>query len=361
MKTVKAGILGCGHVSGIYLRNLQRFKELEIVACADLDTARAVERAAEYGIARVCGVDELLKDEEIGLIINLTSSAAHKETCLAVLQAGKHVYVEKPLAVTLSDAAEVLAAAGRRGLRVGSAPDTFLGAGVATCRKLIDGGLIGRPFSAAALMLADGPESWHAAPEFFYEPEMGPMMDMGPYYMTALVHLLGPVRSVSAQGTGAVKERLITGGPRAGETFRACIPTHIAGTVEFASGAVASVTASYDAGLRTDLPNIEIYGTEGTLRVPFPVFFNGPVLYRKKGGSDWTEMPLVSDYTGNYRGLGTADMARSLLLGEPHRASGELAYHVIETVKGFGESVRTGRFYTLASSCTRPSPLPEGF
>ncbi|GGJ02043.1 dehydrogenase [Alicyclobacillus cellulosilyticus] len=357
-ETIKVGVVGCGNISAVYLRNLRSYDVVDVVACADIDEARARARAAEFGIPKACTVEELLRDDEIQLVVNLTVPQAHAEVCLAALAAGKHVYVEKPLAVSLEDGRHILALAAEKGLRVGTAPDTVLGGGIQTCRKLIDDGLIGRPVAAVAFMMSHGHESWHPNPEFYYQVGGGPMFDMGPYYLTALVTLIGPMRRVTGSAQITFPERTITSQPKFGQTIRVETPTHIAGVIDFAGGAVGTIITSFDVWF-AQLPFIEIYGTEGTISVPDPNTFGGPVRLRRRGEDRWQEVPLTHGFTENCRGVGVAEMACAILTGREHRCHGAVGYHVLEAMHGFHLSSAEGRHYTLQSRCDRPAALPE--
>jgi len=355
-RPAKIGVVGCGNISSTYCQAGQVFELLEIVACAEIIMERARAKAEEFGIPRACSVDELLRDPEVEVVLNITVPRAHGEVGIAALEAGKHVYNEKPLAVTLEEGRRMLQLARQKGLRVGGAPDTFMGAGLQTCRKLIDDGWIGRPVAATAFMTSHGHESWHPDPEFFYEPGGGPMFDMGPYYLTALVSLMGPVRRVSGEAKVTFPERIITSEPKRGQKIRVQVPTHVAGTMEFASGAVATVIMSNDVWA-ANLPRIEIYGTEGSLSVPDPNGFGGPVRLMRAGG-EWREMPLSHAYAEQSRGLGLADMVSAIRSGRPHRAGAELTYHVLEVMHAFHEAGRQGRYVELESTCERPAPMP---
>jgi predicted dehydrogenase len=359
VETTKIGVVGCGNISGIYLEAGRVFDILEIVACADLLPERASAKAAEYHIPKACSVEELLADPEIEIVVNLTIPRAHAEVALAALQAGKSVHNEKPLAVSREDGMQLLKLGRERGLRVGCAPDTFLGGGLQTCRKLIDDGWIGEPVAATAFMLCHGHESWHPDPDFYYQPGGGPMFDMGPYYLTALVHLMGPVRRVTGSAQITFPERLITSQPKHGTKIKVNVPTHVAGIMDFANGAVGTIVTSFDVW-SAQVPHIEIYGTEGSLSVPDPNGFGGPVLVRRAGASDWSEVPLTHGYAKNSRGIGVADMAYALRSGRPQRASGDMAYHVLDIMHAFHDASREGRHVELSSTCTRPAPLPLG-
>jgi len=358
IEKVKLGVIGCGKISSIYLENCQKFANLEVVACADLDLERAKARATEYAIPKSYSVAELLHDPEIELVLNLTIPQAHAEVGISALKAGKAVYNEKPLAVNLAEAQELLALAHTTGLRVGCAPDTFLGGGLQTCRQLIDDGAIGRPVAATAFMLNHGHESWHPDPDFYYQAGGGPMFDMGPYYLTALVTLLGPVRRVTGSAQISFEERVITSQPHAGNKIKVNTPTHITGIMDFASGVTGTIITSFDVWSH-HLPRLEIYGTEGSLSLPDPNTFGGPVLLRKAGEREWAQIPVTRPYTENSRGLGLADMAQAMRSGEPHRANAEIAYHVLEIMEAFQTASLKSTHRELNSRCARPKPLPE--
>lgn len=354
---VKIGIVGCGSISSTYFRIAATFDILEVVACADLVAERARAQAGEFGVARACTVGELLEDPEIEVVVNLTVPKAHADIGLAALEAGKSVYNEKPLAVTREEGKKMIELARRHGVRIGGAPDTFLGGGLQTCRKVIDDGWIGEPVAATAFMMGRGHERWHPDPAFFYQPGGGPMFDMGPYYLTALLALLGPVRRVTGAARRTFAERTITSEPRYGEKIQVEIPTHIAGLMDFAAGAIGTIITSFDVW-GGQLPRIEIYGTEGTLGVPDPNSFGGPVLIKR--ADSWEEMPLSHGYIENSRSIGVADLASALRSGREHRANGELTYHVLDLMHSFHEASEQGRHIDLESTCSRPAPLPMG-
>ena len=359
MKKTKVGVIGCGNISGIYLQVGQTFEVMEISAVADLLPERAQAQAAKYGIPRACSVDELLADPEIQIVINLTIPNAHAEVGQRAVEAGKSVYNEKPLTITRADGLRLLETAQTKGVRVGGAPDTFLGGGLQTCRKLIDDGWIGDPIAATAFMLCHGHESWHPSPEVYYPVGCGPMFDMGPYYLTALVSLLGPVRRVAGSTQITFSERLITSQPKYGTRVQVEVPTHVAGVLDFACGAIATIVTSFDVWA-AEVPRIEIYGTRGTLSVPDPNGFGGPVRLRLAGATEWNEIPLSHGYASNSRSLGVADMASALQSGRPHRANGEMAYHVLDIMHSIHDSAETGQHVNLASTCQQPAPLPLG-
>ena len=352
------GIVGCGNISGIYLKSDQVFEDLHIVGCADVDQARAAARAAEYNI-RAYSVAELLADPAIKIVVNLTIPAAHAEVATAALQAGKATYSEKPFALTREDGRKLLDLAAGKGLRIGCAPDTFLGGGLQTCRKLVDEGVIGELVAATAFMMSHGHESWHPNPEFYYQRGGGPMFDMGPYYLTALVAIIGPVKRVSGMTRITFAERTVTSQPKFGQTIRVEAPTHVTGLLEFANGAIGTLIQTFDVWA-ANLPRLEIHGTEGSLSLPDPNTFGGPVRVRLKDKREWEDVPLSHIYTENSRGLGVADMAAAMRLGRAHRANGELAFHVLDIMQAVHEASDLGKTLDLTSTCERPAMLPLG-
>ncbi|WP_336789519.1 Gfo/Idh/MocA family protein [Paenibacillus sp. MMO-177] len=359
MQKLKVGVIGTGNISSAYLNNGTKFDSMEIVACADLDVDRARAKAEEFGI-RGCSVEELLADPEIGMVINLTIPQAHAAVCLQALEAGKHVYVEKPFAVTREEAQAVLELAARKGLLVGSAPDTFLGGGIQTSIKLIEDGWIGTPIGATAFMMSGGHETWHPAPEFYYQKGGGPMFDMGPYYLTAMVAMLGPISRVTGMARASFPERTITSQPKFGQKIQVEIPTHVAGIIEFAAGPIGTILQTFDVKGGSTLPRIEVYGSAGTLLVPDPNTFGGPIQFKRAGSHEWSEIPLVYPNTDNVRGLGAADLAKAALTGRKARPSGELAYHVLEAMHGFFDAAEQGAHYTMKSSSEKPAPFTLG-
>ncbi len=360
MKKVKAGIIGCGNISSIYLKNFtQTFEIIDLVACADIDIKRAKAKAEEFNISKAYSVKEILADQEIEIIVNLTTPDAHFDISMESLKAGKNVYSEKPLTITREEGKEVLELAKSKELLVGNAPDTFLGGGIQTCIKLIDDGWIGKPVAATAFMTCHGHESWHPAPEFYYKMGGGPMFDMGPYYLTALVALIGPVSRVTGSAKITFPERLITSEPKFGTKIEVEVPTHVAGVLDFQNGAVGTIITSFDVWA-AQLPRIEIYGSEGTISVPDPNTFGGPVLIKRYDSKEWKEIPLSHGFAENSRGLGVADMAYALISGREFRANGELAYHVLDIMHGFHDASIENKHYKLNSTCKRPEPLPIG-
>ena len=351
------GIIGCGAISNAYFTGCKPYPNIQIAACADLDPARAAAKAKEHGI-RACSVAELLSDPSIQIILNLTVPKAHAELNLAALNAGKHTYAEKPFGVNRAEGQQVLTLAKQKKLRTGCAPDTFFGGGAQTARKLIDDGAIGKPVAGTAFMCGHGHESWHPSPEFYYEKGGGPMFDMGPYYITALVNLLGPATRVTGSTRISFPERKITSQPKAGKIVKVETPTHLTGVIDFANGAVVTIIQSFDMW-RHSLPILEVYGSEGSLSIPDPNHFAGVVKIGKPGAKDWEEVALTHR-TDLLRGSGLADMAKGIETGRPHRASGELAFHVLDIMAAFEEASTTGRHIEIKSTCARPAALPVG-
>lgn len=358
MKKLHVGIVGLGKISAIYLDNLSTIfsRWITIAGVTDLVEARVREVSERYRVPGFEDYRAMLCDTGIDLIVNLTTPQSHWELCRDALLAGKHVYVEKPLSLTTAEAEALVLLAQERGLIIGGAPDTFLGAGIQTCRKAIDDGLIGEPIAASAFMMNRGHESWHPDPEFYYKSGGGPLFDMGPYYITALINLLGPVEAVSAVAKKSFERRTITSEPKQGAVIDVEVATHIAGLLTFRGGAVATLVTSFDVWQHS-MPNIEIYGSEGTLRVPDPNTFSGPVLYSKAGSRQCEELPLLFDYAENSRGLGVADIAWALEGGTMPRAGGNLALHVVEVMEGLLKASDMKSSVKLLHQCERPEPL----
>ena len=355
---MRIGVIGCGGISGAYLSHAPQYEVLEVVACADLIPERAQKSAQEYNVPTACSVDELLADESIELVVNLTLPQSHAQIALAAIEAGKHVYSEKPLGINRREGRQVIETARARGLRVGNAPDTFLGAGHQTARKLIDEGAIGRPVAAAACMLNRGHEHWHHNPQFYYEPGGGPLFDMGPYYVTDLMQLLGPVKRVTGSAVVAIPQRTITSEPLNGTTFQVQTPDHVSGTLEFESGCVATIIMSF-AVIYHDFWPITIFGTEGTMRVLDPNGFDGPISVRRKGDEDWQQVEQ-NHCLGYSRAVGVADMAHAIATGRAHRANGDRAFAVLDVMQGVLDAGATGRAVDMQPGYERPAPLPTG-
>lgn len=361
MKKVKVGIVGCGAISGAYFPAVKEtFKDiLELEACADMMPERAQKAAAERG-CRALTVPQLLRDPTIEIVINLTVPKAHAEVAIKALKAGKSVYSEKPMAVTRRDGEKMMKLAREKGLLVGGAPDTFLGGGIQTCRKLIDDGAIGKPLGVVANMLCPGHEHWHPSPEFYYEAGGGPLFDMGPYYLTALVNLLGPVKSVSGTASITFPTRTISSEPKKGKVVTVETPTHICGVLEFANGVTGTLNQSFDVWMHSN-PMLEVYGTDGSIAVPDPNGFGGtPRLCSRSMGWVWSDVPLTHmDKLG--RGTGVADMALAMRTGRPARAGGDLCLHVLDIMQSFLDAPAKRRVIDLKTTCERPKALqPNG-
>jgi predicted dehydrogenase len=349
------GIIGVGNISPAYIKGCRAFDILNLVACADLDVERARKVAAENNIPKAYSVDELLSDPEVDIVINLTIPNVHAEVSLKILNAGKHVYSEKPLATRLEEGKAIIDLAASKGLRVGCAPDTFLFGQHQTARKLLDEGIIGESVAAVAFMMSHGPEGWHPNPDFYYAPGGGPMFDMGPYYLTCLVNLFGPAVRVSGTARSSFANRTA----KDGHNIDVKVPTHYTGIVEFASGVSATIIQTFDVWANR-LPQLEVYGALGTLTVPDPNGYNPretTVHIRDK--HDWEVMPIThrEDWA---RGIGLADMAYGIRDGRAHRASGDLAYHVLEIMSAFETAYNSGTYVQLTSTVERPEPLPVG-
>jgi predicted dehydrogenase len=356
MKPVGVGVIGCGNISAAYLSAARKFPILHVVALSDANPTAAHARASEFGLpAR--SVEALLADPAVEIVLNLTVPKAHVGVGLKAIAAGKHVHSEKPLGVAVAEARRLIDAATAKRLRLGAAPDTFFGGAHQTARRAVDEGLIGRPIGGTAFFMCPGHERWHPNPGFYYFAGGGPMLDMGPYYVTDLVNLLGPVASVSAVATRLRSERVVTSQPLAGTRVPVDVATHVTGTLMFASGPVVSMTMSFDVARHRHGP-IELYGETGSLIVPDPNHFGGKVEFAT-ASEDWREIPTQGPYAdGNYRIVGLADMADAIRSGRPHRASGELAFHVLEVMEAFQTSSDSGKAVAISTRPQRPAPLP---
>ncbi|RXZ68251.1 Gfo/Idh/MocA family protein [Agromyces albus] len=352
----RIGIIGLGVISRAYLDTLAGAPSVRISAVADLDAARAEAVAAELPDARAMAVDELLSSSEVDTVLNLTIPAAHAEIALAAIGKGKHVYGEKPLAASFAQAREVVDAADAAGVHLGCAPDTVLGTGTQTARAAIDGGVIGRPFAASAVMVTPGHERWHPNPDFYYREGGGPLLDMGPYYVAALIQLLGPVRSVTGASSRLRAERVIATGPRAGERIPVEVDTHVAGILEHVNGALSTITTSFD-GIATTAAPIEVHGELGTLAVPDPNNFDGDVRLATIDAPGWRELEPSAGYVAATRGAGLLDFV-SAGDGRRPRAGADVALHSLEIMTALLESARVGRRLELTTSVDRPEPVP---
>lgn len=378
MKQLRIGLIGCGVISDIYLQTCQKFEILNVVACGGLDIEEAKEKANKYNIAKACSPKEIINDPDIDCILNLTIPAAHAEISLAALEANKHVYSEKPFATSIQDGRKILNLAESKKLYVGNAPDTFLGGRMQTCIKAIDEGLIGDPTGVSAFAGHHGVERHHPNPDFYYQPGGGPLLDLGPYYLTAMIALLGPVKRSCGITKKTFDKRLIESQPRNGEFIDVEVDTHVCGTLEFRNGAIGSLMMSFDVW-DSQLPRLEVYGTKGTLCIPDPDpvdgtnIFGGEVYFKTRETARWTYRPRVQGldewatienhhkFNENSRGLGLADMAYAILNKRPHRANGKMAYHVCEIMEGILKSSKNGRYSILTSSCQKPQQLAENF
>jgi predicted dehydrogenase len=365
---MKVGVIGCGQISGIYIETLQKMKNVEVLACADIAPHAARFRAEMYGIPRVHTPEQLFADPDIEAVLNTTIPEAHTQVNLAALGAGKHVYTEKPLAITCEDGRRVLDLAARKGLCVGCAPDTFLGAGIQTCVRLVADGAIGTPVAAFAFMMHHGPETQpHREPGVesptrrrvtpkdpghYYVPGWGPLFDMGPYYLTALANLIGPVRRATGSARITWPQRPV-GAPR----FKVHVPSHIAAVLDHENGAVTTLVTSTDVW-PSGFPHLEIHGEKGSLRAPDPNTFGGPVLLRAANEREWRQVPLTHGYAQDSRGLGLAEMAQSIRVGRVPRASGAMAFHVVDIAEAVHVASRENRHVPVTSTFPRPSPMP---
>jgi predicted dehydrogenase len=367
---VNLGILGCGHVSDQYFEGLSLHDHLTVVACADLDRERAERKAKQHGVPRVAAPSDLLADPEVELVVNLTPPQAHAEASMAAIRAGKHVWSEKPLATNLEDARELVDAAANAGVRLGCAPDTFLGGGIQTAIRLVDGGWLGDTIAGGVAMVTEhGYETWHPDVSSFYRNGGGPVLDLGPYYVAALVAILGPVTEVTSLGRATFPERTIGVGPRRGERIAVEVPTHVTGALRFECGALVTLLVSWDVWA-TNLPYIELYGSCGSLSVANPDEFDGEPRLRRAGREEleqpppppgsvpWSSIPLVLP-AGLRRGTGIADIARAIADDRPHRAGAEFAYHVLEVLLALAAPSGEGARVAIDSRCERPVPVGE--
>ena len=357
-RRVGIGIVGTGNISTQYLTAAKSFDMLDIVAIADMKPEVAAARAAEFGVAAV-PVEALLADPQVEIVLNLTIPRAHVEIGLRALEAGKHVYAEKPLGISFAEGKKLIEAAANKGLRVGSAPDTFLGGGHQQARAVVDSGALGEVVGGTAIFANPGHEYWHPDPGFYYDIGGGPVLDMGPYYITDLVNLLGPVSRVAALSATPFAERPIRSEPKRGQLMSVRGATHVTGTLVFASGALVTVTFSFDVPKHAHTP-IELYGTEASLLVPDPNRFGGELKLARPRAPEWKDVPVTLPYADiSYRSLGLADMALAIVNDRPHRASGALALHVLEVMEALDLAAREERIVTIETRVSRPTPLAD--
>ncbi|HKG49586.1 MAG TPA: Gfo/Idh/MocA family oxidoreductase [Actinomycetales bacterium] len=364
-EVLRVGVIGAGTISGEYSRSLARLPQVRVAAVADLEVTRAQTLADDHPGARVLPFPDLLAADDVDVVLNLTLPAQHADVALAALAAGKHVYGEKPLAASLPEAREVVKAATAAGLRVGCAPDTVLGTGIQTARHVVDSGVIGTPHAATAFMTTPGHERWHHAPDFYYQPGGGPLLDMGPYYLTTLVHLLGSVDRVVGASSRPRARRVIGSGPRAGQSFDVTVDSHVTGILEHSSGALSTLVMSFDTWA-SRAPRIEVHGTEGSLAVPDPNRFAGPVeLYsaatapppRSTRDDNWVDVGVRAGFVGSGRGYGVADLALAVAEGRPHRAGDEVALHVLDIMESMQSAADAAASVTLTTTCERPAAV----
>jgi predicted dehydrogenase len=352
---MNVGIVGCGVISKHYADNAAAFDSFEIVACADVLPAAAEELAAAHDVTAL-PVEELLADPAIDVVLNLTPSSEHAGVTRAALAAGKHVYTEKPLGLEVGEATELLEEADRRGLRIGCAPDIFLGGAYQAARALIDEGAIGEPLAVSAAMMLGGADAWHPSPEQFFQDGAGPLLDMGPYYISAIVALLGPIKRVAGFASMHKLERRIMVGPRAGEEFPVRTPTHTSATMELDHGMTANLVASFDATDRY-VCDFFVHGSAGDLSLPDPNAFQGQLRMRRELG-DWKKVSYASRRAREARGIGLADMAEAIVAGRDHRATGQLGLHVVDVARSILRSAAEGETIEIGTSPVRPAPLP---
>ena len=359
MRKVNVAVVGCGNISGIYLKNLTTvFKNVNVYAIADLIEANTKAKSEEYGIERIMTLEEILADENVEIVLNLTTPPLHYGISKQALLAGKHVHSEKPLSISYAQGKELVEIAEEKGLFLGCAPDTFLGGGIQTCRKIIDDGLIGDVIGANAFMMCHGHETWHPNPAFYYQVGGGPMFDMGPYYLTALVSLMGSVESVAGMTSTSFPTRTVTSQPNYGQVVEVEVPTHVNGLLRFKNGAVGNIITTFDVWGST-LPWIEIHGTRGSIQVPDPNGFGGQVMIKQSFDREFKPYPTTFGYTENSRGLGVWDMADCILTGRKDlRASGKLALHVLEIMEMIHVSSDNNAQVDLQSACDCPTPMP---
>lgn len=369
MRPLRIGFVGVGNISGIYFQNLKAFPATEVVACADIDPARTQAVAEQQGV-RAMTPDELIASPDVDLVLNLTVPRVHGDVALQAVRAGKHVYNEKPLTIDLDQARQLLAEADAKGVRVGCAPDTFLGGSHQTARAAIERGDIGVPVGAQAFMMGHGPEAWHPSPEFFYKPGGGPMLDMGPYYVTALVNMLGPVKRMTGSARASFTQRPIVASNKGFYDSREIepgsyaidveTPTHLTAVLDFENGAIGELTTSFDIWHTEGLFPIAVYGSEGSMLVPDPNFFGGDVKVQRHDENDWRTLPADRGFTGNERGLGILDIVYAIQEGREHRASGKLALHALDVMLGVARASEEGKHQVLTTGI-QPEALPVDF
>ena len=361
------GIIGTGVISQTYLENLTSFPDVAVVAVGDLIPERARAKAEEFGIGAWGTAADVLANPDVDLVVNLTIPAVHVEVSRAAVEAGKHVWTEKPIGLDSDSTRELLALAAQKGVRIGSAPDTLLGPGFQTAKRAIADGVIGTPLFVQTIFQTQGPDAWHPEPAFLFANGAGPLLDMGPYYFSALVSLLGPIEAVAARGSRPQLERTIRTGPRAGETFPVQVPSTVQVLTSFAGGQHGTHLLSFDSALeRAGI--VEIHGSEGSIVIPDPNMFSGRIAYvtpvgtitdLDRGGQEWIEIPEQGTVTG--RGLGVLDMARAIAADRPHIATGELGYHVLDVMLSAQDAAASGETVRIESTVAPVPLLEDGF
>ncbi len=357
-KPVRVGIIGAGVISQTYIENLQSFPDTEVVAVGDLFPEAAEKRAREFGIATSGTAESVLENPDVDLIVNLTIPSAHVEVALAAIAQGKHVWSEKPFSLDRESGTRLLAAAEAAGVRLGCAPDTFLGEGIQEALRAIKRGDIGTPLSALTIMQSPGPESWHPNPAFLFQEGAGPLFDIGPYYLTTLVQVFGSISRVASITAKAKPQRTIGSGPNAGTVFDVTVPTHVSALIEFREGGSAQSILSFDSP-RVNMGVFEITGSEATLSFPDPNNFDGEIRLCRAGGTEWETIATVTEKSS--RGTGALEMARAIRENRPHRATGELAFHVVDAMTAIAEAGASGSFVEVSSGISRSELLPDNW
>ncbi|MEI8407458.1 MULTISPECIES: Gfo/Idh/MocA family protein [unclassified Kribbella] len=356
MSAVGVGVIGAGVISDAYIKSMQSFRDLAVVAIGDLRPEAAKEKAEQYGIEAHGGPEAVLSNPDVEIVVNLTIPIAHVEVALAAVAAGKHVWSEKPFSLDQESGLKLLSTAQDAGLRLGCAPDTILGPGLQESRRIIERGEIGQPLTALTLMQSPGPESWHPNPAFLFQEGAGPLWDIGPYYLTTLVQLFGPVAAVAGLGSKSREKRTIGSGPLAGTDFDVTVPTHVSAIARFESGQSSQSIFSFDSPLpRAGV--VEITGSEATLAVPDPNRFDGEIKIRRRGAEDWET--IANTEASAERGTGVLDMARAIRENRPHRATGALAFHIVDVMASITDSIDTGAFVDVTSTVEVAAILPD--
>lgn len=361
LRPMKIGVLGCGNISKQYFTHAAKLDVLDVVAVADLNREAAEKAAAEYGVSKVLTPQQMIEGDDVEVVLNLTIPQAHVPLMLDALKHGKHTFCEKPLGVDREEGRKVLEAAKSTGLRVGVAPDTVLGSGIQTARKAVDDGRIGRPTAVTAVMAGGGHESWHPSPEFYYKPGGGPMMDMGPYYLTALLQILGPLRRVTGFANIAIPDRTITSQPLNGKKIEVETPDHYVGVMEFANGVTGTIVQSFAMPKSPHERShpIQVFGTEGILKVPDPNNFDGVPMLLRHDQTEWTPLEPATA-TGYGRAVGLADLCAAVQQDRPHRCNIDQGFVVLDAMQGFRDASESGKTHEIKVTYDRPPMMPAG-